>query len=143
MSELFIPRNPIETAQELQWGIDMAHPEVAESMAQQALEVLGDVKEIHGSHQLIIHALSGYVINRMLTIDEQMMQYQFDEIIIRGHFGGLPFVRKLESPRLQSFMADMYDVEILEPRVQENPGGRIKPPVMLPVLDIQSVMVAA
>lgn len=143
MSEFFVPRNPIETAQEFQWGIDTAHPEVATELAQQAQDIIGDVREIHGSNQLIIHAMSGYIINRKLTIDEQMLQYQFDELILRGHFGGLPFIQKLQNPRLQTFVADMYDVEILEPRIDENPSGKIKPPIVLPVLDIRSVMVAA
>ena len=143
MSNLFIPRNPIEAAQEFQWQIDVEHPERAVELARQAQEVLGDVQEVYGSKRLIIHALSGYILNRKLTIDEQILPYPFNEITVRGHFGGLPFVQKLGEPRLQTFMADMYDVEILEPRINENPTGRINPPVMLPVLDIQSVLVAA
>ena len=143
MSDIFIPKNPIETAQEFQWGIDMAHPEIAPELARQALDILGDVKEIYGSNRLIIHALSGYIIDRQLTIDEQMLEDPFGEIVVRGYFGGLPFIQKLEQPRLQSFVADMYDVEILEPRITDNPTRKIKPPVILPVLDIQSVMIAA
>jgi hypothetical protein len=143
MSELFIPKNPIETAQEFQWEIDRVHPEVAPTIAQHALDILGDVKEIYGTHHLIIHALSGYVLNRKLTIDEQMLEYQFGEIILRGYMGGMPFVQKADSPRLQTFMVDMFDVKILEPRLDEYPSGKISAPVMMPVLDIQSVLAAA
>lgn len=143
MSQLFIPRNPIETAQELQWQIDMSHPEVAQDLAQQAVDVLGDVKEIYGTKSLIIHALSGYVLNRKLTIDEQMLEYQFDEIALIGHFGGLRYVQKLANPRLQTFMVDMFDVEILEGHSNKEQRGKITPPVMLPVNDIQSVLAAA
>ena len=143
MSDIFVPKNPIETAQEFQWEIDSVHPEVAPNLAKQALDIIGDVTEIYGSRHLIIHALTAFIINRKLTIDEQILKYQFNEVILRGYFGGLPFVQQLENPRIQSFAADMYEVEILEPRVSENPSGRITPPVILPVLGIKSVMIAA
>ncbi len=100
--------------------------------------------EIYGTHKLIIHGITAYSINRKLTFDEQINKYDFNEMIVRGHFGGLPFVKRSNpEPALKTFMADIYDVEILEPYL-DNPEERfIKVPVLFPVLSIQSVMVAA
>ena len=141
MDELFIPRNSIDVAQELQWGIATAKDDAVQ-LTQDALSLLGDVREIHDSQRLIIHALSGYVLNRKLTFEEQLLQHQFDELTLIGYFGGLPFIEKIENPRIQSFMVDMYDVRIISPFNASNRGGRITPPILIPVLDVQTVLVA-
>lgn len=141
-STIFVPGNPIELAQELQWDTDMAHPELAVELANQARQLIGDPDTIYGSKPLIIHSLSGFILNRGLTVDEQIYQHQFDEITLKGYFSGIKFIQKLSMPKIQTFAADMFDVRIISPSVDDNPSGRISPPVLLPVLDIQSVMVA-
>jgi hypothetical protein len=142
MAELFVPKNPIETAQEFQWAINLEHPEVATQSAQDAIALMGDVEEVYGSKKLIIHSMSGYILNRSLTIDEQIEQRMLDEITVRGDFGGIKFVQSL-SLQLQTFMVDMYNVRILEPFVDDDDNGQLAAPVLLPVLDVQSVLVAA
>lgn len=133
---VFVPRNAVETMKEFQWVISLSHPEMAEQQARDAIDVVGDVREIHGSRQLIVRAMSGYIINRNLTIEEMVTQYQFNEITLRGHFGGFQYVQSL-SLGLQSFAMDMYDVSMLSGQ-----GERLDAPVLLPVLDVQTVMVA-
>ena len=144
MADLFVAKNPVELAQEFQWGIDMAGPDEAAELAKNAVELIGDVQNIYGARRLIIHSLSAYILDRGLTIGEQtIIDHQFDEIILTGHFGGLPYVEQLTNPRLQTFMLDMYDVTILESTLGTNPTGKISSPLLLPVLDTQCVLVAA
>lgn len=143
-SELFIPRNPIETAQELQWEIDMSHPEVAPDIARQALDVLGDVRTIYESHWLIIHTLGAYILDRGGRSLEEMFEQRFGELSVRGYFGAISYVQGTAASHLQTLTVDLFDVRILHPHVPDDPKkGKISAPLTIPVNDIQSVMVAA
>ena len=140
MSDLFIPRNPIETAKEFQWRIGLAHPEEAYELAEQALDLIGDVREIYGTKKLLIHSLAAYVINRGLTQTEEFRQAPLGESVIRGSFGGIIYHQQLTEPRIQSLLVDIYDVELLE---SENKTQTMSSPLVVPVLEVQSVLAAA
>lgn len=140
---IVVPRNPIEVAQELQWEIDLAHPEVAPSIAQNAIDVLGDVREIYQSRRLLIHTLGAYVLDRGRTVAERR-QMQFNELFLSGYFAGISYVQGGIESHFQSLVVDMFDVRIYRPVVAEDPRqGRLDAPLTIPVNDIQSVMVAA
>jgi hypothetical protein len=141
---LFIPKNPIETAQELQWEIDMAHPEVAPDIARQALDVLGDVRTIYESHRLIIHTLGAFILDRGGRSLEEMFEQHFGELCVQGYFGAISYVQGSAESHLQTLTVDLFDVRVLRPHVPDDPQkGKISAPLTIPVNDIQSVMVAA
>lgn len=142
--EFFVPKNAIETAQELQWTIQMEHPEVAQQKAKDSLTLLGDIRKIYGGSRLIIHTWSAYSLDRGLTMDERIQELTFNEMTIIGFFGGIKYAEKLGTLRLQTLFVDMYDVRIIDPVPAYTVGnGRLTPPLMIPVLDIQTVLAAA
>ncbi len=141
--KIFVPKNPIEVAQEMQWGIDMSSPEEAPVLARQALDVLGDVRTIYDSKRLIIHTLGAYILDRGRTMDE-MFEQRFDDVRIKGHFAGIFYLQGFGELGLQSLVVDLFDVQFLQPGIADDPyNGKIRAPLTIPVNDIQSVMVAA
>ena len=141
--EIFVPKNPIETAQEMQWGIHMATPEEAPKLARQALDVLGDVRTIYESKHLFIHTLGAYILNRGRSMEEQFEQ-SFDDVRVKGFFAGIFYVQGSQGLPIQSLVVDLFDVQFMQPGVQDQfRDGKISTPLTIPVSGIQSVMVAA
>lgn len=137
-AELFIPKNPIETYKEFQNDIGVAHPEFAIELARQAQDITGDVKTVYGSSKLIIHALAGFVVSNSAALNENTIDYEIADATMIGHFGGIPYIQRLMPTKIQTFMVDMYDVSIVGSVESE-----VIQQVMIPVLNVKSVLVAA
>lgn len=136
--ELFIGTDPLRVAQELQLSIAEAPRDNTRTVAQDAIDVLGDVRALYGSTKLAMRAMSAYVINRKLTIDEQVFgSIQFSDITIKGFFGGFQYV---ETNWLRSLCLDLYRVTVLNPVEPDDPDdGKLSMPLIVPVHSVECV----
>lgn len=137
-SELYIATDPLMVAQELQLTIADAPRDNTRIIAQDAIDVLGDVRALHGATKVAIHALSAFIVNRKMTIEEQILGcVQFPEITVKGVFGGFQYV---ENSFLRSLCVDLYDVTVLEPVEPNDPDkGLLKTPLIVPVHAVERV----
>jgi len=137
-NELFIGTDPLRVAQELQRTIAEAPRDCTRTVAQDAIDVLGDVRTLDGATKLAMCVMSAYVINRKLTIDEQVFgSIQFSDITIKGLFGGFQYV---ETNWLRSLCLDTYRVTVLNPVEPDDPDeGKLSMPLIVPVHAVERV----
>lgn len=147
MSELFVPKNPIETAQEPQWQIALASAEEAPRLAAYALDVLGNAKEIYGSRRLFIHTLGAYVLDRGRCQSEKN-QCAFDDVYLKGLFSKITYIQSRpdqsdDEVNFQTLVVDLWDAQIYKTVLHPDMpvSDRLKSPMTIPVGNIQSVMV--
>lgn len=142
MSSFFIPKNPIEIAQELQWGIQLEDPEEAPLVAIQAKSLLEKCDRFN-DETLTIHTLAAFTLNTAGLLDNDIVDDTFDETTLEGRFVGIEYVQSDGEPNLQTFVLYMHRVRILQPWMRDNPEGIIHKPMIIPVLDVQSAELAA
>ncbi len=142
MAGLFIPRNPIETAKELQWEIDLADPDHAPVLAEHAGRIIGDVDEIYGTKNLLIHTLGCFVIKRRIIPGESVIEDTLGETILEGNMVYLHYLQLQDAPRIQTFSVLMHEVEATDLAGGVATKSNITSLVAIPVLDIQEVRAA-
>jgi hypothetical protein len=138
-SELFVANEVLKTAQELQRTITEAHPESAPEIAQLALDVLGDTKEVFGVDKVALRASSSFVVNRGLTFEEQVYgDIQFGEMDVKGFFSAIRYIQMGRA--LNSLCLDLFDVTVLRPVERDDPDeGRLKMPLLIPVFAVDNI----
>src|SRR3990167_9059342 len=130
--KLFVADDILKTSKALQDTIAEAPRDLTRAVAQNAIDVLGDVRTIYGAKKLALHAMSAFIINRGLTTEEQALgTNQYGEIIVKALFGGIQYVR---TQFLSSLCLDLYDPRVLHPVEEDDPQeGRLITPLLVPV----------
>ncbi len=136
---LFTANNPVAVAQEFQYIIEFEQDkDIKRQKAVDALEIIGDPKEIYGSSVLLVHALKAFVYYNPQMADFDSSIYhgtEFDNLVARANFR-FGFT---ESAKLGSLCLLLYDAKILNCEQKEFNGERINSGVIVPVMDVESV----
>lgn len=143
MAELFIPKNPIETAQEFQWGISIADPEEAPLLAAHAKPIINESEKEYGNARVYVHTLAAFTLNVAGLLQNDFLGQPYDDVLIDGTYVGLEYIQNDGKPQIQSFMLYMHNARILDSSVVATIGEEIAEPILLPVLDVQSLEMAA
>lgn len=143
MAELFIPKNPIETAQEFQWGISVADPEEAPWLAAHARSIINESEKEYENSRVYIHTLAAFALNTAGLMQSDFLGQCYYDVVIDGTYVSLEYIQNDGKPQIQSFMLYMHNARILDSSIAANIGEEITEPILLPVLDVQSLQLAA
>lgn len=143
-SHLFIAADILETAKELQTHLASVPYDNQPEVAAQAIDVLGDPRELYNSKKVFIHAIGARVIAdfaHSLTDDEIMYHgTYFGDAYLKGNFSRFAHIR---STTFSSLCLMMVETAVL--KSDSNPefeGEVIRSGVYVPVHAVESVLAA-
>lgn len=143
-SNLFIASDIIQTAKELQTHLVSVPFDNQPEVAAQAIETLGDPRELYNSKKLLIHAIGARVIAdyaHRLTDDEVMYHGTYlGDAYLKGNFSRFAHVR---SRAFSSLCLMLVETSVL--RSASNPefeGEVIRSGMYVPVHAVESVLAA-
>lgn len=142
--ELFIATDIIRTAQELQTHIAGLPRDDQPQMAVEAMDVLGDPRELYGSKKLLIHALGASVLfggEYALSFDEQLWHGTYiGDAYLRANFTRFSYI---QSHRVSGICLTLVEASILssnsDPLLE---GEKIQSGVYVPVHSVETVLAA-
>ncbi len=143
-SELYIARDVIETAKELQTNLASMDEATQPHFAVEAIELLGDPREIYGSRKILIHALGAFVLTRdteRISIDESLYHgTYFGDAYMKSNFSRFGYVR---TSLVKSLCLVLVETEILSSA--SNPtfeGEKIHSGVYVPMHSVEALFAA-
>ena len=143
-TKIFVATNLLETAKELQLHLSTISYDEQPAYAEEAIEIMGDPREIYGSKKILLHSLGAMVLcsnSPVSSIDEQLLHgTYFGDAIVRANFNRLAYVRH---SALRSLCLNLAEVSIL--RSKTNPdfeGENIRTGVYIPVHSVNLLLAA-
>lgn len=136
---LFIPKNFVETAQELQFMLATGmEGEDTEQSSREALRLLNDsgARDIAGSRHVYIHSMSAFVA---LKLDETTHHIRkLDELIVKGYIWNLGVLAfKSEVPTISIHLGGAV---IKDPVFADDPNnGEVRGVLRVPVASVVSI----
>lgn len=147
MSELFAPRNFLETCKGMQEALAVQPADMQDQAGREACNILGPNPEFYGSKKLELHTLGAYAFPNDGTFESTVYDVvQFGEMRIKGYLSDIAYAR-VGAIKVLTWM--MIDVVIREANgsVFEDKGSSknlptLRRPIHLPVGLIESAMLA-
>lgn len=144
--KIFIPSNPLVAAQEFQVVVDIEpDKEMKRKFAIDALEVIGNPKEIAGSNEILIKAKEAMVLYNPAQDSASSFIYHgltFDDLIAKAYFrfSYLDYENESIGKSLGSLCLQLFDAKILSsPNQPLFEGQIICDGVVVPVREVESV----
>lgn len=142
--ELFIADDIIRTAKELQTHLSTVSYDEQPDMAVEAMDVLGDPRDLYGSKKVFVHALGARVLfggPHAISFDEQFWHGTYiGDAYLKANFTRFSYIR---SPGVSGICLALVETDIL--KSHSNPefeGERIKSGVYVPVHAVETVLTA-
>lgn len=142
--ELFIADDIIRTAKELQTHIAGLPPDAQPQMAVDAMEMLGDPRELYGGNKVFIHALGAAVLYGgavSLSFEEELWHGTFiSDVYMKANFSRFSY---LQSPAVSGLCLMLVEANILES--SSDPllkGEKIRSGMYVPVHAVETVLAA-
>lgn len=142
-NDIYIPKNFVETAQELQFQVAIQDDsDIAIQMARDALELLNkkERQTIAGTKDVILHTMSAMIIEQI--IDDAYNVTKIDDLILRGNIKSLSIFRF--GQEIPTIFMNVGGATIKEPIYPEDPNkGRVNGVLRVPVSSVVSIWPAA
>jgi len=142
-AKIEIPKNFIETAQELQFQVAAeADKDRALEMAKDAMRILktDNRPEVAGTNDVIIHTLSARILKKI--IGDAYYDRKLNELIVRGSMSRLSLF--VVEPEIPTIYVNVGGAIIKEPVFREDPNkGRVNGILRVPVSSVISIWPAA
>ncbi len=146
IQKFFVPSNPVVAAQEFQVVVDIEpDKEMKRKFAIEALEVLGNPKDIAGSNEILIKAKEAMVLYDPYQDSSASFIYHgltFDDFIAKAYFrfGYLDYENESIGKSLGSLCLQLFDTKILSCSNQPLFKDQIiSDGVIVPVREVESV----
>lgn len=143
-SELFVADDIIRTAQELQTHLSAVSYDEQPKMAADAMDVLGDPRELYGGKKVLVHALGARVLfagPQAISFDEQLWHgTYFGDAYLKANFSRFSYIRSFG---LAGLCLTLVETAVL--KSHSNPefeGETIKSGVYVPVHAVETVLAA-
>lgn len=143
-TDLFVSQDVLQTAKELQTHLATVSYDEQPVVASEAIEVLGDPRELYGGREVYVHALGVrvlYAAENALSFDEQLWHGTYiADSYLKARFSRFTYVR---SRAVSSICLGLVETDIL--RSGSNPeyeGEKIRSGVYVPVHAVETVLVA-
>lgn len=142
--ELFIADDIIKTAQELQSYLSGVSYDEQPKMAAEAMDVLGDPRELYGCKKVLVHALGAKILfagSNAISFDEQLWHGTYiGDAYFKANFSRFSYIR---SHSVSGICLTLIEADIL--KSTSNPefeGEKIKSGVYVPVHAVETVLAA-
>lgn len=148
MSELFAPRDFLETCKGMQEVLAVQPPDMQDQAGKEACNILGPNPEFYGSKKLELHTLGAYAFPNDGTFESTIYDVvQFGEMRIKGYLSDVSYAR-VGAIRVLSWM-------VVDAVIREANGNKfedmgksknlpyLRRPLHLPVGLIESALVAS
>lgn len=135
---IFVPGNFVETAQMLQVQIADTPIEARELEAQKAIALIGSTKEYAGTRDVLLLALSSYIVLKNMDRVE-VDTVPLDEAIVRGSLSGIGYLE--DGRAISSLCVALRASDILwsrHPMLRK----RIDDDLYVPVFGVESIWAA-
>lgn len=143
-NELFIANDVIATAKELQTHLSAVNPSEQPKMAVEAMEMLGDPRELYGSKKVLIHALGASVLfggQRAASFDEELWHGTYlADTYMKANFSRFSYI---QAGKIASICLSLVEANII--KSESNPefvGEQIHSGVYVPVHAVETVLAA-
>lgn len=140
-STLFVSSDVLKTAQELQDNLAQQPLDNQPEMAAQAIELLGDPRELLGSHNIYVHALGTFVLANGLSEDDRLYHgTYFGDAYLGAYFSRFGYV---QHQKFRSISLILTDVNVI--KSSSNPefeGETLRSGVFVPVHAVESTLAA-
>ncbi len=143
-SNLVVPADTLQVAKELQTNLATMEAEMQVVFAAEAIEVMGDPRELHGGNKVIVHTLGALVLyqgKNAVSSDEQLYHdTYFADAVMHSNFSRFTFIRY---GTLSSLCLQLCEARVLASK--SNPlfvGERIRSGVFVPVHSVESLLAA-
>lgn len=141
-NQLFITSemNVIETAKEYQFALSFEPFDERPRKAAEAIEIIGDPRELVGGRRIIVHSLVAYVLHDGLSQDAEIYHdTQLSDVVLQSEFSRLAFVNHR---RLSAFCLYLFNNHVVSSREKIFDTERIQSGVFVPVHEVESVWAA-
>lgn len=142
--ELFIADDIIRTAKELQTHLSSVSYDEQPAMAAEAMDVLGDPRELYGGSKIYVHALGARVLfggSAAISFDEQLWHNTyFGDAYFKANFSRFSFIRY---HAVSGICLTLVETDVL--KSNSNPefeGEKIKSGVYVPIHAVETVLAA-
>lgn len=137
LNELFVASDIIETAKEFQSFLAFEPTEKQPQKAAEAIEVMGDPRELLGGRKLIVHSLGAYVLFDNLSSDSEIYHgAQLTDVILKSEFSRLAFVQNIKMGMLCLYL---FNNLVLKTREKVYDNSEISSGVFVPVHEVDSI----
>lgn len=148
MSELFAPRDFLETCKGMQEALAVQPADMQDQAGREACNILGPNPEFYGSKKLELHTLGAYAFPNDGTFESTIYDVvQFGEMRIRGYLSDIAYARVGAIKVLTWMILDAAIREANGSVFEDNGRSRNLPtlrrPIHLPVGLIESALVAS
>lgn len=142
--DLFIASDILDTARELQTHLASVSYDEQPEIASQAIDILGDPRELYDSKNILIHALGARILLNGLgpiSVDEQIYNgIYFGDAYIKARFSRFAYV---QSRAISGICLSIVEAKVLSSKSNpEFDGEIIRSGVYVPVHAIEMVLVA-
>lgn len=142
-NELFVADDIIKTAKELQTHLSGISYDEQPRMAVEAMEVLGDPRELYGGRKLFVHALGARILRGevALSFDEEAYHGVYlADAYLKGEFSRFAYVR---SHAVAGLCLSLVETKVLESK--SNPefnDEKIQSGMYIPIHAVEMVLSA-
>jgi hypothetical protein len=148
MSELFAPRDFLETCKGMQEALAVQPADMQDEAGMEACNILGFNPEYYGSKNLELHSLGAYAFPNDGTFESQIYKVvQFGEMRVKGYLSDVAYARVGAIKVLTWVMIDVVIREANGGVFEDNGRSRNLPtlrrPIHLPVGLIESALIAS
>lgn len=142
--EIFVADDLLKTARALQEHLATISYDQQPEMAVEAMEILGDPRELYGSKKIFVHALGARVLHGgsvSISFDEELWHGTYlGDAYLKAQFSRFSYIR---TRALSGICLNVVEATIL--RSQSNPefeGEKITSGVYIPVHAAETVLAA-
>lgn len=143
-SDFFIATDTLQTAKELQTNLSTMDANLQQQFAVEAIEILGDPRQLQGSNRILVHTLGAMVLYQgvdAISSDEELYhRTYFADAIMRSNFSRFAFI---QFGSLSSLCLRLCETQVLAS--SSNPefvGEKIRSGVFVPVHAVESLLAA-
>jgi len=137
---IFVPQDPVEAAKEFQFALAFEPYDERPRKAAEAIDIIGDPRELVGGRKVIVHSLAAYVLHDGMSQDAEIYHNTFlSDVVLRSEFSRLAFV---SHQKLSAFCLYLFNSQIISSKERIFDSERIQSGMFVPVHEVESVWAA-